>query len=52
MRAIRLEQVWDEVAKTYTIDILCGYPLVSFDGKQYSHIFERVRAEHSAVYSR
>jgi CheY-like chemotaxis protein len=50
--AIRLEQLWNEVAKTYDIDILCGYPLGSFHGKQDSHIFQRICAEHSAVYSR
>jgi CheY-like chemotaxis protein len=48
--AIRLEQLWNEVAKTYDIDILCGYPLGSFHGKQDSHIFQRICAEHSAVY--
>ena len=50
--AIRLEQLWNEVAKAYDIDILCGYPLGSFHGKQDSHIFQRICAEHSAVYSR
>lgn len=50
--AIRLEQLWDEVAKTYTVDILCGYPLGGFHGVEDSHIFQRVCAEHSAVYER
>jgi CheY-like chemotaxis protein len=50
--AIRLEQLWNEVAEAYDIDILCGYPLSSVQGKQDSHIFQRIRAEHSAVYSR
>jgi DNA-binding NarL/FixJ family response regulator len=50
--AIRLEQLWNEVVKTYDIDILCGYPLGSFHGKQDSHIFQRICAEHSAVHSR
>jgi len=48
--AIRLEQLWNEVAKTYDIDILCGYPLGSFHGKQDSDIFQRICAEHSAAY--
>ena len=47
--AIRLEQLWNEVAKTYDIDILCGYPLGSFHGKQDSDIFQRICAEHSAA---
>ena len=49
--AIRLEHLLIEIAKTYDIDILCGYPLGSFHGKQDSHIFQRICAEHSAVFS-
>jgi DNA-binding NarL/FixJ family response regulator len=50
--AIRVEHLWDEIAKTYDVDILCGYPLGSFHDEQGSHIFQRIRAEHSAVHSR
>jgi CheY-like chemotaxis protein len=50
--AIRLEQLWNEIAKTYDVDILCGYPLGSFHGEQGSHIFQRICAEHSVVHSR
>src|SRR6266436_3967762 len=48
--AIRLEQLWDEVARTYGIDILCGYPVNSFNGDENKQIFQRVCAEHSSVY--
>ena len=50
--AIRVEDLWNEIAKTYYVDILCGYPLGSFHSEQDSHIFQRICAEHSAVYSR
>jgi DNA-binding NarL/FixJ family response regulator len=50
--AIRLEQLWDEVATAFDVDILCGYALSSFHGKKYEHIFESICAEHSAVYPR
>jgi DNA-binding NarL/FixJ family response regulator len=50
--AIRLEQLWDQMAKTFDVDILCGYPLSSFYRTQDSFIFQRICAEHSAVYSR
>jgi DNA-binding NarL/FixJ family response regulator len=50
--AIRLEQLWDQMAKTYDVDILCGYPLGSFHDNRHSHVFQRICAEHSAVYSR
>lgn len=50
--AIRLEQLWNEIAKTHDIDILCGYPLAGFHTVQGGRIFQRICAEHSAVYSR
>jgi hypothetical protein len=49
--AIREEQLWDQIAKTYDVDILCGYPPGSFHRQEGGHIFERICAEHSAVYS-
>lgn len=47
--AIRLEQLWDEVAARYGIDILCGYVTSSIQGDAGRHVFERICAEHSAV---
>ena len=49
--AIRLEQLLDQVATTYEVDILCGYALSSFHSGEYQHFFQRICAEHSAVYS-
>ena len=49
--AIRVEHLWDEIAKTYYVDILCGYPLGSFHSEQDSHIFQQICAAHSAVHS-
>jgi DNA-binding NarL/FixJ family response regulator len=49
--AIQLEHLWDEIAKTCNINILCGYVLSSFQREQERHIYERICAEHSAVYS-
>ena len=49
--AIRVEHLWDEIAKTYNLDTLCGYPLGSFQAEPDSHIFQRICAEHSAVHS-
>jgi len=50
--AIRVEDLWNEIAKAYYVDILCGYPLGSFHAEQDSRIFQRICAEHSAVHSR
>jgi DNA-binding NarL/FixJ family response regulator len=49
--AIREEQLWDEIAKTYDVDILCGFPSRSFQSEKDSNILRRICAEHSAVYS-
>ncbi|HKW63268.1 MAG TPA: response regulator [Candidatus Acidoferrum sp.] len=49
--AIWEEQLWDEIAKIFDVDILCGYPPGSFHRQEGSHIFQRICAEHSAVYS-
>jgi DNA-binding NarL/FixJ family response regulator len=49
--AIQVEHLWDEIAKTCSVDILCGYVLNSFQREQESDIYEKICAEHSAVYS-
>jgi DNA-binding NarL/FixJ family response regulator len=49
--AIQLEHLWDEIAKSYDLDILCGYVLKSFQREPENHIYERICAEHSAVSS-
>ena len=50
--AVELEHLWDEIAKTCDIDILCGYVLNEFQRERESHIYQRICTEHSAVYSR
>jgi hypothetical protein len=50
--AIQVEKLGNHLAKTYDIDILCGYSLGSVQGGMDSQIFRRICAEHSAVYSR
>jgi MEDS: MEthanogen/methylotroph, DcmR Sensory domain len=47
--AVRLEHLWDQIAKNCNVEILCGYVLNSFHREQESHIYERICAEHSAV---
>jgi KaiC/GvpD/RAD55 family RecA-like ATPase len=49
--AIRLEHLWDEIAKSHDLDVLCGYPLGSFQGGIGSRIFAKICAEHSVVHS-
>jgi CheY-like chemotaxis protein len=49
--AIRLEELWNQVAKTYNVDILCGYSLESLRCEEDSYTFRRICEEHSAVHS-
>ena len=49
--AIRVEQLWDEIGKTFGVHILCGYALSSFHGEKDEHVFQSICAEHSALYS-
>jgi hypothetical protein len=49
--AIRLEVLWNEVVKSYDVDVFCGYRLGSFQGGMGSHIFEKLCAVHSAFHS-
>jgi len=49
--AIRLEHLWDEIAKSHGLDVLCAYLLNSLQGGMDSHTFQRICGEHSAVHS-
>jgi DNA-binding NarL/FixJ family response regulator len=49
--AIQLERLWDQIARKYDIDVLCGYLLSEFPHQESGHILERVLREHSAAYS-
>jgi DNA-binding NarL/FixJ family response regulator len=49
--AVRLEQLGNQLARTYEVDILCGYPVSSFHGEEDEHVFQSICAEHTAIYS-
>jgi CheY-like chemotaxis protein len=49
--AVEMERLWNELANVYDVDSLCGYPIESFRSEEQSPIFQRICAEHSAVYS-
>jgi len=50
--AVRLEHLWDGIARSYGTPVLCGYPLRSFQGEVGSRLFKKICAAHSAVHSR
>jgi DNA-binding NarL/FixJ family response regulator len=49
--AVEMERVWNELASIYNVDTLCGYPIERFRGEEQGAIFQRICAQHSAVYS-
>lgn len=49
---IRLERIWNEIAKDEELDIFCGYFRAVFDNEEYVSALERVCAEHSTVHGR
>ena len=50
--AVRLERLWDQIARSYGVQVLCGYVQSSFQGETGRSPFERICAEHSAAFSR
>jgi DNA-binding NarL/FixJ family response regulator len=50
--AIQVEKLADQLAKTHTVDILCGYCLGDVQGGMDRQVYQRICAEHSVVYSR
>jgi signal transduction histidine kinase len=47
--AIRLEQLWNELASTHSFFLRCAYPLAQFDLTEHEAAFSKICAEHSAV---
>ena len=47
--AIRLEQLWNELAKKYSFSLRCAYPIASCQGEKNIQPLVRVCAEHSAA---
>ncbi|HXU17598.1 MAG TPA: response regulator [Terriglobales bacterium] len=50
--AIRLENLWDEIATNYDVDILCGYVSTALQEKENSHNLLSICAKHSAIHGR
>jgi DNA-binding NarL/FixJ family response regulator len=49
--AIRLEELWNEIATRYDVDLLCGYQVEKLRCDEDSYTFRRICEEHSAVHS-
>ena len=47
--AVRLEELWNDLAKRLQFSLLCAYPIGAFRGEAHAQPFLRVCAEHSRV---
>ena len=47
--ALRLEQLWNQIAQSHSFSLVCAYPLAHFYRGDESDAFLKVCAEHSAV---
>lgn len=48
--AIQVEKLGNQLAKMYDVDILCGYSVGNIEVATNDEVFQRICAEHSAVY--
>lgn len=47
--AVSLEQLWNELARTHTFELRCGYPMSFFSQSGDSGAFEQICSTHSSV---
>lgn len=47
--AIELERLWNELSKTHSFSLRCGYPLGSFDREEHRESFSTICSEHHSV---
>jgi signal transduction histidine kinase len=47
--AVRLEELWNGLANSYSFHLRCAYPMRHFDGEEHGASFEKICAVHSGV---
>jgi PAS domain S-box-containing protein len=47
--AVRLEELWNALARKYSFSLRCAYPMDSFYKREHSEFFGKICAEHTAV---
>jgi signal transduction histidine kinase len=47
--AIRLEELWNNLARTHAFSLRCAYPMSSFCREEHGDVLLKICAEHSAV---
>ena len=49
--AVRLEQLWDELTRTYNLDTICGFALEGCQCEHPEAVLQDMRAVHTATYA-
>src|SRR5256885_7094431 len=47
--AVRLEELWNELARTTSFSLFCAYPISTFDDAAHAKAFGEISLAHSAV---
>ena len=47
--ALRLEELWNDLAQQETFALLCAYPIAHFDNAAYAQPFADINASHTVV---
>ncbi len=47
--AVRLEQIWNELAQSHSFNLFCAYPMAGFDQEKHRKLFFNICGEHSQV---
>jgi PAS domain S-box-containing protein len=47
--AIRVEQFWNDLAKSHSFSLLCGYPITGFNNERHIQPFLKMCGQHSGV---
>ncbi|HEX3105771.1 MAG TPA: PAS domain S-box protein [Terriglobales bacterium] len=48
--ALRLEQLWNRIAKEKSFSLLCAYPIAGFNSAKHTEAFLKICSEHGAVF--
>ncbi len=47
--ALKLEQLWNQIAQSHTFSLVCAYPLANFYRQEHGAAFQQICSEHSSV---
>jgi signal transduction histidine kinase len=47
--ALKLEQLWNDLAGSYSFELHCAYPMKGFDQQSHTQVFHNICAEHNHV---